>query len=150
MKYFFSLSILLLSSCSTFSKSDCESMNWQNEGYKAGSNGETAGQQAKFFQKECTVEHQVPVNIEKFSKGYEQGLKSYCSTSNLYQKGLNGDSYSGVCKKSEIAASYSNGRTQFLEKKVIEQEEAIQRLKSELDDLERKNSDLESKLNSCQ
>lgn len=142
MKYFLYLYFIFLVSCSTFSKEECETMNWEKEGYKAALNGQSAGQQARYFQKVCNSKYQVPINGDNFAKGYEQGLKKYCSTSNLYQSGLRGDDYKGICKDPEVGVSYSNGKIKFLEGKISDLEDEVTQLK-------RENSDLQSKVSSC-
>lgn len=135
--------------CSTFSKNDCKNMNWQNAGYQTALDGEKADHRIKYYLKECTNEHKVTVNLDAFTKGYDQGIKIYCSEANLYQKGLSGKIYKNICKESESTANFSIGRSQYLEKKVLELENDIQRLNNDIDDLRRKKSDLESKLNAC-
>lgn len=142
---FYGILLLSLSSCSTLSKKECEDITWQNEGYKSALKGERAGSEISRFKKLCTDEHNVAINSDNFTSGYKQGLEKYCSKSNLYEKGLNGEEYQGICDATaapEVKTSFVDGRVKFLEKRVSDLEYEIYRLKNA-------NSDLESKINSC-
>lgn len=139
------LSLLALSSCASLSKEDCESINWKNQGYTAAAKGERPTECISRFKKQCTDEYNVKINNNEFVDGYKQGLQVYCSKSNLYQKGLSGDEYKGICDSTatpEVAASFTSGRVKFLENEVSDLEDQVRRLKSEV-------NDLQSKVNNC-
>ena len=144
-KLFITLTLLALSSCTTLSKKECENITWQNEGYKAAIAGERAGDRVNSFKRLCTEKHKVEINSENFISGYKQGLEKYCSKSNLYEKGLKGESYKGICDATatpEVKTSFADGRVKYLEQRVSDLEYEVQRLNSA-------NSDLQSKVNSC-
>lgn len=145
--------------CTTFSKQQCEEMNWALQGRSAALNGHTAGSRLEYFDRECFQEHGVSPNTQAFQAGYENGLKEFCTPQYAYQFAVRGGEYNGICpaeKEKAVTESFHNGRSIYLERRVSHLADEVSSLtsevgslKSQLSSCESKVSSLESKVNSC-
>ena len=149
---YFALLAAVLTSCSSLSKQECESLNWNAAGYKSAMQGHPADTEIIRYKKMCVERHHTTINAEAFSKGYVDGLSEYCTDENLFKKGSSGGAYQGICDNhmnKKALTSYSNGRLLFLENTVTELETDKSDLESKVKSLESQIADLESKLKSC-
>ena len=115
--------LIILSSCSTLSKQDCESINWLSRGTNDAAKGVEISQFNKYA-KECSG---VGVNIPKgrYQQGYQEGLVHYCNYEKGYNRALDGDGPFKACDNVNEAFSqgYAKG---FEEYKVLVAKNALE------------------------
>lgn len=103
--------LLALTSCATLSKEECLSGNWNEIGFRDGTNGETSA----FIQKHakaCEKSGVVPQQ-SVWEQGRQRGLPVYCTPTKAYEVGKNGYQMNAVCPASQAAslqAANSKGR----------------------------------------
>jgi len=140
------ISVAFMTACSSLSKEECDTMNWKNAGYMSAIKGQTSVSDLSMYQEQCYKRHGVVPKQQEYANGYSEGLKQYCTDSNLYKVGRDGDDYKGICDRTEnkdsVVKKYNEGRVDFLERKVSDLESENSRLKSDI-------SNLESELNNC-
>lgn len=140
---------LLITSCSTYTKQECVTMDQTQMGYKDGINGVSSFNNAVYlFQSTCQKDYEIPVSVEKIKQGWEDGVRFYCSSNGGARAGAQGLEYSGICAKSKedekkFFESYNPARMSFLENKVKELERDNENLKTNADSYY-------SRLNSCE
>lgn len=100
------LILLGVSSCATLNKSECLKADWQVIGLEDGAQGRELSYISQ-HRKAC-AEHDVAPNLEQYSIGREAGLKQFCTYSNGYRHGSNGNSNSNVCQGA-LQGPYSSG-----------------------------------------
>lgn len=83
-----------LIACTSPSKKECEEMNWAKIGYTEGYNGQGPQKKLKEYDKSCTREHGVLVNLGLFNSGYQKGLKMFCRKDKGFKSGAAGKDYS--------------------------------------------------------
>ncbi|MDN3640589.1 DUF2799 domain-containing protein [Simiduia curdlanivorans] len=99
MKYFlyFSL-VMLLASCATMNKEECEVADWRAVGYQHGAKGQSATA-FENYQKDCS-KHQIKADFSAFKQGHQQGIDEYC----IYERGMElgraGANYNNQCPSS--------------------------------------------------
>lgn len=143
--FFFILLIVFISGCTTLSKKECETMNWESAGYNSALKGEPAGSQIRELKNLCVNRYNTSIDAEAFARGYEKGQAQYCTELNLYKLGISGQTYKGICdnhSNGRSVKSFGEGRIQYLESQVSS-------LENENNILKAKIIELESKLNSC-
>jgi hypothetical protein len=128
--------ILLATGCSTYSKKQCLEMDQAQLGYQKGIDG------------------------QKVKRGWEDGLRFYCSSNGGMRAGSRGLTYSGVCAKADektFFESYNPTRMNYLEINVNELESIIKNMKNEvsfcesdLNSYKSRVTSLESELSSVQ
>lgn len=135
--------LCILQGCSTYSKQQCETMNWEARGYEAAMKGESVSSAVSFFDQRCRAQHGVPLREQEFSDGYQRGIGLFCTPENIKNFAREGGVYAGVCPDSLVTNSfhmnYQSGREEHLLDK-------IRRLNREIDSLNSRISDLESQL----
>lgn len=142
--------LMIITSCSTFSKKECASMSWENQGYSSAYEGKQKDQALQYYMKECGAEYGVQPNPVAFETGYAKGLISYCTTKRGQEVGLNGGEYQNICptgKDQEFLKTFIPAKMQFMSKQISELEEANSSLKSKNSDLENEISGLKSQIN---
>jgi len=105
-----------LSSCATFSREECERMDWTLQGRQTALNGKTLDQAA-------------------FKTGFDSGLKTFCTSEFSYRFALKGGEYQGTCPQvveAKLTEKYKSGRLLYLEKRVEELTAENQGLDSEV------------------
>lgn len=91
-----------LAGCASLSKDECLSGNWDEIGFRDGTNGKTSA----FLQrhvKACEKTGVVPVQ-SVWEQGRQRGLPAYCVPSKAYSEGRNGRALSAVCPAAQIPA----------------------------------------------
>ncbi|MEK6216095.1 MAG: DUF2799 domain-containing protein [Boseongicola sp.] len=87
--------LLGLAACATLSEDACREGDWSQVGFRDGTNGRSADfidQHAK-----ACSRYEIAVNQLKWEAGRQEGLKRYCTTSNVYREGANGRRLKSVC-----------------------------------------------------
>lgn len=128
--YIISLIVLMLSGCSTYTKTQCEGFDHRQLGYLAGANGETSHLSAlENFKKTCSEDYGLLPDEAKMKEGWAQGLQYYCSEEGGARAGSVGGQYTGACPKDSEAKflkTYNPARMGYLEKRVAELEALLQ------------------------
>ncbi len=98
MKKTFLLSLPLLtilSACSTLSEKECHTSDWHQLGIQDGRSG-LPDRRLDDYAKSCK-EYGIHPDTNQYLAGRTDGLKQYCTSSNAFRTGLNGEEYQGVC-----------------------------------------------------
>jgi hypothetical protein len=131
--------LLFTAGCSTYSKKECQQMDWRNQGVKYAMEGRTLDQGRSHFHETCERDHEIAFDVQSFESGYQDGLKNFCSPDNGARFGAKGGVYAGICpadSEPQFLAKYHSGREGYLEKKVHELKEENARLSREVSNLE--------------
>ncbi len=105
---------LLLGGCASLNREDCLQMDFRQIGLQDGKKG-LLPERLDYYAHSCS---EFGVNIDKlaYREGYEEGLVSYCNTSNAIRLGSSGADYVPVCpveKESEFFNHYMQGLKSF-------------------------------------
>jgi hypothetical protein len=161
MQYMFRATIVLsslatfifLEGCTSMSLKECQSANWEQLGFQSALEGQPINEAASGYSEKCTQEHNVAVRLSDFTKGYDLGLKTYCTTQNGLKEGKGLTDYKGICPK-ELETNFLTG---FNTGQIVGLKDEVQRLKSQVSSLEselsfKRNriSSLESEVSSLQ
>jgi len=87
--------MLILASCASLSKSECQSGEWQATGYEDGSHGLTSSR-FNAHVKAC-AKHGIAADNALYTAGYQDGLEVYCQPEVGIELGLSTKHYRGVC-----------------------------------------------------
>ncbi len=117
--YFAGISIILLTSaglsaCATISEDKCLAGNWQELGYRDGSNGARRDKASKIA--DTCAKYGVDLNFESYLSGFDRGVSTYCTYERGYALGENGSSYNQICAgdlAAEFAPGYDDGRAVY-------------------------------------
>lgn len=100
---------LCITACASISEEQCLSGNWQELGYKDGSNGTNIDRVDEYA--DVCSEHGVTVNANLYSTGYKQGIQTYCTDTQGFRAGENGSSFNKACSGfTGYEHAYSEGR----------------------------------------
>ena len=89
------LATLVLGGCSTMNKGECLNASWRDVGYEDGQRGINRAQLSN-HRKAC-AEHGITANSTQYYKGYDKGVRRYCTPYNGRRYGEQGMSYLNVC-----------------------------------------------------
>ncbi|MCK4743486.1 MAG: DUF2799 domain-containing protein [Sulfuriflexus sp.] len=129
-----------LSGCASLSKEQCLAGNWSDIGYRDGRQGykpESIDTHAK-----ACAEHGVRPSREKYTQGYNKGIRTYCSPSNGRHVGEANRYYHHVCPadlEPEFLENYRYGKKLY---------DADKKIKTAIDDLRKKEDQLRVEKNS--
>ncbi len=101
--------LLALAACATLSEDDCREGNWTDIGVRDGANGRSP----EFLDqhREACAKFGIAVNPSEWEAGRQQGLKSYCTRSNVYREGAKGRRLRPVCPaEAQDALELANDR----------------------------------------
>lgn len=127
--------LIFFTGCSTYSKKQCESFDWKEEGRKAALAGEKISERASHFHATCEKEQNVSLDKEQFIAGYKVGLKLFCNRETGLKHGANGGKYAGICPKTEendFLVGYNSGQLSYLQKEVEVLRSEVQSLRSQV------------------
>ncbi len=103
MRAGFSVILLLaLTGCASLSKEECLSGNWEEIGFRDGTNGRTSDYLQSHI-KACEKAGVRPVQ-SLWEKGRIRGLPAYCVPEKAYSEGREGRSLSAVCPAAQVPA----------------------------------------------
>ncbi|GGD18750.1 hypothetical protein GCM10011342_29320 [Aquisalinus flavus] len=141
-----------LSACVSMSEDDCLSANWAAIGANDGVNG-AAYSTLETRINQCR-EYGVEANLTAYNRGYEDGLRTYCTPRNGFEVGSRGSSYNNVCPvelEPEFLAGYNEGRELYrLESNLRSAESALNSLYAQIDDKEDDIEDLRKRQGSSE
>lgn len=106
--------LLALTGCVSLSEEECIGGNWDEIGFRDGTNGETSAHIQKHV-KACEKSGIRP-NQSVWEKGRQRGLPVYCTPTKAYSVGKQGYQMNAVCPASQAAslqAAHSTGREYF-------------------------------------
>ncbi len=111
--------------CASISKEECEVGDWAAIGEKDGAKGVKS---KKFYSyvKECK-EFGITADKKAYDKGYNNGVKTFCTPSNGYDLGSKGRSNPNVCPKgmsAAFAAAHKKGMRIYDVKSQIKKKES--------------------------
>jgi hypothetical protein len=97
---------LLLSGCASISKEECLAGNWEQLGFKDASNGHESSRIGSHIEECGKVGVQIDKNL--YTKGYQDGLKVFCTYDRGLQLGKNDGYYREICP-AELAGDFRRG-----------------------------------------
>lgn len=87
--------IMVLSSCMTMNKRECQNGEWRTAGFEDASRGRT-NSRFNAHAKAC-AKHGINADKALYDTGYNEGLQTYCSQANGIQVGRKANDYNGIC-----------------------------------------------------
>jgi hypothetical protein len=88
-----------LTACASMSVDECKVANWHEVGFNDASKGYDKHRFEK-HSKACQKAGITP-NFDTYTKGYEDGLRIYCTPQNIFELGLDGRGDYKICPSSE-------------------------------------------------
>jgi len=138
--------------CSTYSKRECEQMNWTTEASRLAREGQTLTEIRDVFAESCQADHGIAADEAAVEAGFKQGLNALCTPEGGERLARDGNIYKGTCaglREAEFLSKYHTVREAHLEREVRDMESKVRSLEIEKDRLESQVRGLESDLNSC-
>jgi hypothetical protein len=118
------ISLLLLPiifyGCATMDANECMTADWQAIGYEDGSQGSTASRFGQ-HRKACS-KHGIRADFPNYKKGYDLGVRSYCTPERGYSLGKNNKALPQICPSDLIVSvryGYDLGYGLYQEKKKL-------------------------------
>ncbi|MCG6934148.1 MAG: DUF2799 domain-containing protein [Gallionella sp.] len=109
-RLFYTLAMLwlagTLAGCASMSKKDCETADWRTIGYNDGARG-IYFTHLDSYRKRCS-EYQITPDANAYQTGWNQGIRSYCTSDNGYRAGVAGQAFQNVCP-ADVAPGYRVG-----------------------------------------
>lgn len=115
--FFRGLALLLvwgLGGCATLSKEECLVANWREVGFSDASQGYTQARVAEH--RAACAQAQVTVNLDEYNKGFELGLKNYCTANTGFDLGGKGAGYPDQCNEKtypQVRAGFKQGQAVY-------------------------------------
>jgi hypothetical protein len=97
--------VLLVSGCSSLSKEDCLDKNWFQLGQEDAMSGVSEPKTAD-YRRDCS-QHGIQIKSMDYLKGFESGLKKFCTYSNGLYRGEAGEDNHSLCE--EANPEYKRG-----------------------------------------
>jgi hypothetical protein len=88
--------LLALGACESMTEDQCRSANWLERGRSDGRRGE-ADSYIDAHRQACAKAHIVP-DARLWHQGWAEGVRSYCTPTVAWQRGLENRSYYGACR----------------------------------------------------
>ncbi len=109
-RLFYTLAMLwlagTLAGCASMSKKDCENADWRTIGYNDGARG-IYFTNLDSYRKRCS-EYQIAPDANAYQTGWNQGIRSYCTSDNGYRAGIAGQAFQDICP-ADVAPGYRVG-----------------------------------------
>lgn len=141
------LSVFYLMGCTTFSKQECASINWNQIAYQLGYNGSPKLQEKyAYYHAKCGDDHGIYPDKLAMEAGYSEGLRQYCTSDGGIRAGASGQRYAHICpveKTADFMKTYNPARLAWLENE-------NEKLRSENDRLENRYRSLQHEVNSLE
>ncbi len=123
-----------LSGCATISEEKCAAGNWQELGYRDGSNGVRRDKASKIA--DTCAKYDISMDFDAYIAGFETGLPTYCTYQRGFDLGENGSDYNQLCSGAlavDFAPGYENGYAVYTVYK--EHKSLISNYENKLDDI---------------
>lgn len=85
----------LLTGCATLNRSECQNANWHIIGMEDGAEGLLPSNIGKH--REACAKHNVIPDINEYRRGYDEGIKQFCTKKRAFDLGKKGQEYPDVC-----------------------------------------------------
>ncbi|MBS9780710.1 MAG: DUF2799 domain-containing protein [Moraxellaceae bacterium] len=125
---------MMLSSCASLTKEECQLGNWLVIGHTDGANGRSSSRIAE-HQKACARVNISP-NYAEWERGRQAGLLEYCTESNAYRLGRRGLTINSVCPKKtalQLLKINEKGKVLYrLERKISEDKDKLEKYQEEI------------------
>lgn len=122
---------LLLSSCASISKDECRAGDWERIGYKDSSSGHDSSRLGSHIEECGKVGVQIDKNL--YTKGYQDGLKIYCTYDKGLEVGRDGGFYRDICP-GDLAREFRRGYQ--LGQQINKIEDQVTAIETEIQNLE--------------
>lgn len=104
--------LVILGACASLSKSECFNADWQQIGYKDGSEAKSVTR-FESHRKACS-KHGVQANQASYNIGYQKGVRVYCSYDKGLKAGQSGKVAARICPQdSNYVAGHTKGIKSF-------------------------------------
>ncbi|OFZ28562.1 MAG: hypothetical protein A2622_05575 [Bdellovibrionales bacterium RIFCSPHIGHO2_01_FULL_40_29] len=133
---FFILAVVIVSSCTTLSKKDCQTINWYEWGKSDALKGKTS-MVFTDYTKTCS-KHGIALDKDNYIKGRVEGLKNFCTYKNGEQFAHKGETYRSVCPQQwepEFLKGYQLGKRNY---ELEQKERELELRKQDLEEQEAK------------
>ncbi|WP_049724015.1 DUF2799 domain-containing protein [Gilvimarinus polysaccharolyticus] len=87
--------LILLASCATLNEDECITADWQAIGYEDGANGLPDSRIGAH--REACAKHGITPSLSNYRDGHKEGLISFCTPRNGFNRARNGYQYKGIC-----------------------------------------------------
>lgn len=121
---------LLLASCATLTKEQCQAGDWRTVGFNDGSRGRPVNYVSNHV--DACAEYGISLDSALYQAGRKDGLGAYCRLSTAETTGRRGERYYGVCE-GPVGAAFA--RVYRAGEAVYEAEAELSSLDSEIDGL---------------
>ena len=125
------VAVVLISSCASMTANECLTVNWLDQGFRDGRNGQALSRLEEHRQACAKVG--ITPNRQMYFKGRDQGILHYCTPQNALQEGLKGRPYRNACPahlEYEFLLSYEQG------KQIYDAEQRVEKLNQQSTQLE--------------
>jgi len=89
------LAALAVAGCASMSESECKTADWYRKGLADGTAGRSDAYLAQHH--EACAKAGVTPDVAQWRRGWDEGLRSFCTPAVGWREGLAGHGYSGVC-----------------------------------------------------
>jgi hypothetical protein len=103
--------VALFSGCASLSKNQCLQADWNEVGYRDGSQGKPRSQFQSHY--DACLQYGVHADRQAYYRGRAEGLRSYCTYSSGLAQGKEGRTYRQVCPpefEAEFLAGFEKGK----------------------------------------
>ena len=76
-------------------ESECATADWRMIGLEDGMAGKTTAQIGEH--RRACAKHNITPNLDMYTAGHQQGVKTFCLEANGFKFGHSGGSYNGIC-----------------------------------------------------
>lgn len=139
---------ILISGCSTLSKSECLTADWRLIGFDDGAKGYEVSRIGAHRQ--ACADHGVTPNLSEYEAGYSDGVRKFCTVQKGYNKGLSGWQYNGICPADlefNFLQAYDDGYELYeINKEIDDIEDEIKEIDDEIALLDVEKKRLEAKI----
>lgn len=144
------LGLTVVSSCSSISKKECQTMNWESfaQRYTQTQGLDLRGLKQAAY-RACS-DHGIQPNGELLKKGHTKGIKLYCQSQKAWDLGLDGESYNlNICpsnERDELEKVHATAEILYkiedFETKAQEARDRVNMLYQEISDLQKQKTEL--------
>lgn len=101
----------ILAGCATLSEEECQTADWYAIGYEDGANGQPDTRIGAH--REACAKHGITPDLRDYQDGHDEGLLTFCTPRNGFNRARSGYQYNGICPPSlepEFLDGYEAGR----------------------------------------
>jgi len=117
--------MLVMGGCASLSEKECLSVDWTDQGYRDGRNGQPPSR-VEDHREACAKVGVVP-NLQQYRKGRDKGVVEYCSPANALRVGRLGHGYRNACPMRLEGAFLANYRLAYRAYQAEQQVQSLDR-----------------------